>query len=422
MSKNDLPGFNVVGHLRAASGLGNTARLFIDVLTRKGHAVAGLDVDEYADANTAAALPGTPLFPAEQLPFQRTLIVVALARLPHLWIKSGPTLLRAGHRIAGLIFWELPVIPRAWLPSLRLFDAALACSHYVRQAFETAVPEVPTVFAEHPLNPFPTGHRREQTRRRFGIPQAAVAFCCSFDPRSGFVRKNTVGAIAAWRQAFPQTAEACLVIKMNGTANLSEDREYLRLLSEIRSDPRIILIGEQLSHDDVMQLFDCCDVFVSLHRSEGLGLVPMEAMSLGKLVIATGYSGNVTFMTGQNSMPVPYHLIEPRGDVPFFLRKFAGKNAAWAEPDLTAAAAMMRRSANDEALRDQLGRRAASDIAARQQDAWGGKYFDELLFFLDRSDRERERRALRREVLLQELLDPTIRAQNVAKLSGRWKR
>ena len=73
------------------------------------------------------------------------------------------------------------------------------------------------------------------------------------------------------------------------------------------------------------------------HRSRRFiidGLVPMEAMSLGKLVIATGYSGNVTFMTEQNSLSVPYRLVEPAGDVPFFLRRFAGRNAAWAEPDL----------------------------------------------------------------------------------------
>ena len=415
----ELPGFNVVGHLRAASGLGNTARLFIDVLKARGHRVAGMDVDDYDNPDLAVPLDGLELVRADRLPFENSLVIVALGRLPHLWLKSGAALLGEAHRIAGLVFWELQVIPRAWLPSLRLFDVALACSHWVRQAFETAIPEVPTVYAEHPLPRQSPPSDRRQTRAAFGIPLDAVAFCCSFDPRSGFARKNTDGTVKAWRAAFPSTADACLVVKMNGSVGAS-DPEYLKIVAEVQRDPRIIVIQERLAHERVMQLFGCCDVFVSLHRSEGLGLVPMEAMSLGKPVIATGYSGNVTFMTEQNSLSVPYRLVEPAGDVPFFRPRFAGRNAAWAEPDLGAASDLMRRSAQDADLRRRLGERAASDIRSRQETAWAGHCFDQVAGLLARSTRPSLRPGLRRHVALQEIVDPTLRSMNVAKALGRW--
>ena len=359
------------------------------------------------------------LVSADRLPFRHSLAIIALGRLPHIWIKSGPALLADANRIAGLVFWELGVIPKAWLPSLRLFDAALACSHWVRQAIETAVPEVPTVYAEHPLRLERPRCDRTATRNAFGIPRDAVAFCCSFDPRSGFARKNTAGTVKAWRDAFPATSDVCLVIKINSPAGANE-RHYQEIVAEAERDRRIVIIQEQLPHERVMQLFDCCDVFVSLHRSEGLGLVPMEAMSLGKLVIATGYSGNVTFMTEQNSASVPYRLVKPGGDVPFFLRKFAGANAAWAEPDLAAASQLMRRSAQDPALRRRLGERAARDIALRQETAWAGGWLDELVELLDRSTRPKLRRGLRARVMLQEIVDPTLRSANVSKLSRRW--
>jgi glycosyltransferase involved in cell wall biosynthesis len=415
----ELPGFNVIGHLRAASGLGNTARLFIDVLKARGHPVAGMDVDDYDNPDLAVPLDGLEIVPADRLPFENSLVIVALGRLPHLWINSGAALLGDAHRIAGLVFWELQVIPRAWLPSLRLFDVALACSHWVRQALETAIPEVPTAYAEHPLPRQSPPMDRWETRAAFGIPLDAVAFCCSFDPRSGFARKNTDGTVKAWRAAFPSTSDACLVVKMNGAAG-ANDPEYLKLVAEVQRDPRIIVVQEQLAHERVMQLFACCDVFVSLHRSEGLGLVPMEAMSLGKLVIATGYSGNVTFMTEQNSLCVPYRLVEPAGDVPFFLPRFAGRNAVWAEPDLQAASDLMRRSAQDADLRRRLGERAASDIRSRQETAWAGHCFDQVAGLLARSTRPSLRPGLRRQVVLQEIVDPTLRSMNVSKVLGRW--
>ncbi len=55
-----------------------------------------------------------------------------------------------------------------------------------------------------------------------------------------------------------------------------------------------------------------CDCYVSLHRSEGLGLTMGEAMYFGKPVIATAYSGNLDFMTEANSYLVPHAMSRDR--------------------------------------------------------------------------------------------------------------
>jgi hypothetical protein len=98
---------------------------------------------------------------------------------------------------AGVLFWELPVIPRAWVPSLEMFDVVLTCSHYVRQTFEASIPDVPTIFAEHPLRRYQFDDTVAERCRRLGIPSDKTVFCCTFDPRSGFERKNPMGAIRA---------------------------------------------------------------------------------------------------------------------------------------------------------------------------------------------------------------------------------
>ena len=55
-------------------------------------------------------------------------------------------------------------------------------------------------------------------------------------------------------------------------------------------------------------LIAACDSYVSLHRSKGFGLTAAEAMALGKPVIATGYSGNLDYMTPKNSYLVDFEL------------------------------------------------------------------------------------------------------------------
>jgi glycosyltransferase involved in cell wall biosynthesis len=90
---------------------------------------------------------------------------------------------------------------------------------------------------------------------------------------------------------------------------------------------------------------------MSLHRSEGFGLIPATAMLLGRPVVATGWSGNLTFMTPETSALVDYRLVpvvDPRGN-------YEVRHAQWAEPDVEAAATWLRRLGDDAMLRQRMG-------------------------------------------------------------------
>ncbi len=93
-----------------------------------------------------------------------------------------------------------------------------------------------------------------------------------------------------------------------------------------------------------------CDCYVSLHRAEGFGFGMLEAMQLGRPVIATAYSGNMEFCTPDNCYLVDYDLVAvERGEYPGVER-----GSVWADPKIASAAAAMR-----EALynRDETARR-----------------------------------------------------------------
>ena len=101
---------------------------------------------------------------------------------------------------------------------------------------------------------------------------------------------------------------------------------------------------------------DSVDCFGSLHRAEGFGLVIAEAMVRGKVVVATGWSGNMDFMTAENALPVDYTLrVLDRDHGPY------RQGERWAEPALDDAIAKLRQVASDEGLRRRIGQRARHD-------------------------------------------------------------
>jgi glycosyltransferase involved in cell wall biosynthesis len=101
-----------------------------------------------------------------------------------------------------------------------------------------------------------------------------------------------------------------------------------------------------------------CECYVSLHRAEGFGLTMAEAMAIGKPVIATGYSGNVDFMTADNSYLVDHTLRRVGPECEIY-----PPDGEWAEPSVEHAAELMRRVYEDRAESARMGARAAADIA-----------------------------------------------------------
>ena len=105
-------------------------------------------------------------------------------------------------------------------------------------------------------------------------------------------------------------------------------------------DLRIHLVAATHEREELLALYGCCDVFLSLHRSEGFGRGMAEALQLGLDVIATDYGGNTDFCTGPLAHPVRCHEVPiPRGAYP------CADGHVWGEPDLDHAAQLMRQVA-----------------------------------------------------------------------------
>jgi hypothetical protein len=172
-------------------------------------------------------------------------------------------------------------------------------------------------------------------RPELGLPEDRYVFLFCLDLLSVVERKNPVGAIEAFKQAFSPGEGPVLVVKTTNGNSREMDLEMVRYAASGRPD--VVVMDGDFPRPRLGSLMDAADCYVSLHRSEGFGLTMAESMALGKPVIATAYSGNLEFMTDENSFLVPFSWTRvPEGAGPY------PAGTRWAEPDIGAAAAMMR--------------------------------------------------------------------------------
>ena len=137
-----------------------------------------------------------------------------------------------------------------------------------------------------------------------------------------------------------------------------EARERLRNAIGGRDDIRIV--DAMRGAREIAALFRRADCYVSLHRAEGFGLTLAESMALGKPVIATGFSGNMDFMTPANAYLVDWRLTEVGPEAEHY-----PEDGTWAEPSLEHAAQLMREVYGDQEAAAERGARAAADVAAQ---------------------------------------------------------
>ena len=216
---------------------------------------------------------------------------------PHYYASILRDIPRApGRKFVGYSVWETPQLPQRFIGGVRLMDAVWTCSEFSRRAF---FPYVAARLLPHVVErPKVTREDMDWAMNRLGIMEQrrdSYYFYTIVDTVNP--RKNILAMLAAFAAAFPGKEDrVCLVVK-----------QY-RLPQDLSGFPFVIDIPEPLTDGQIAALHVVCDAYVSTHHAEAWGLALSEAMSFGNPVIATGYSGNMEFMTPENSFPVPYKI------------------------------------------------------------------------------------------------------------------
>jgi glycosyltransferase involved in cell wall biosynthesis len=342
-----LPGINLVGYLAGEFGVASASRVMSRVIRGAGIPVANTVLRDTNHRHRAR-----PVDTLDGAPFELSVLMLNADGLVELW--SDPRLAaHHGRRRVGVWYWEVDLLPEPMRGAFDLVDEVWCATSYIQEALQK---HADTPVVKHPLALTPTVSTA-LTRADVGLPQDRFLFGFVFDYASVVDRKNPLGLIHAYREAFGPDDGANLVLKTINADVRSAEAARVRSAADDRDD--IVFLDGFLSPLEMRAFFQLLDCYVSLHRAEGLGLTMASAMAAGVPTVATGWSGNLEFMTSENSVLVPFELREVGdGAAPY------PREATWADPDLGAAARAMREIFHDSAVARSLGHRAQRDMAA----------------------------------------------------------
>lgn len=343
----ELPfGVNFAGYLGGEFGLAESARAFARALASAEipYVLNNVSVrNHWSRADPVGAY-------SEEAPYKFNLIHVNAAESRKFLKKRGRRYLNNRYNI-GLWYWELPEFPEPLHYCFKYFDEIWVTSHFCAESIAKVSP-IPVTRIPYPF--VLDDVQAEPERKRFLIPEGSFVFFFSFDFASNGERKNPLGLVRAFRKAFRDDDDVVLFIK---SINAHLERSKWLELKEAARGAKIRLVDEYMTRSEFLSLMKSCDCYVSLHRSEGVGLGMAEAMCLGKPVIATGWSGNMDFMNHGNSFLVDSKLVELAEDSGPY-----GKGSTWAEPSLDHAAELMRRVFKDREAAMRTARRGAQEL------------------------------------------------------------
>jgi len=272
--------------------------------------------------------------------------------------------IRENDYLIGQFYWELSDVCAIHAPSLSLMDEIWVASEFLAGVYRRRV-GIPVVNMGAVVSPSPSP--KACTRADFGLPEDDYLFLVNFDAGSIVERKNPYAAILAFQEAFPQGDEkAGLVIKTRNLANMgpgADRKHWERSMHRIEKDRRTRVIDATFTEDEMTELYRVTDCYVSLHRSEGFGYGPAEAMYWGKPAIVTAFSGVCDFCTESTARLVDYELIavKPR-EYPYVDSE---GTHFWADPNVRTASRHMRSLYEDPQAGVNLGKQGQRLIRDR---------------------------------------------------------
>jgi len=348
--ESDEPGVNIIGYMYAESGIGQSARSNVDALKASG---VDFSVSDFQKGNVSRMeatfdenLIGEPKYCVN-------LFHINADQMAYLMLHRNDLNVKSKYNI-GYWAWELPDFPTKFAESAKFLDEIWTPSEFCRKAIAAKV-TIPVKVVPHAIT-LPQDFESKSSCKLLDSIENNY-FISVFDCLSVPQRKNIDAVIDAFELAFGVNSQnITLLIK---TSNLEKNKDFQEyLINKIDENPSIKLIDKYLEKEEILTLLKGAKALVSLHRSEGFGLVIAEAMAVGTPVIVTGWSGNMDFTLDSNALIVKYDLIDLDEDHGPYQ-----KGNTWADPDIKHAAELLKDIIEQPILAKQRAEKAREFVA-----------------------------------------------------------
>ena len=191
--------------------------------------------------------------------------------------------------------WETDVLPELYRHSLDSVDEIWTASHFCQNIFNFYYKNVHVI--PHVIEPpvIDTGELKILKRM---IDYDDAEFYYYSITKVNDPRKN-----------FPKLLQLMPKVLQGRNARFIAKTDAPPPRQNVPLGRQLIYLPFNMSGEMIHALHHIGNCYVSPHCSEGWGLCLSDAMAHGNLVVATGYGGNMDFMTKENSLPVGYRMV-----------------------------------------------------------------------------------------------------------------
>lgn len=340
-------GINLIGDIKAETGLGQSIRLLASVMENGNIPFCVKQVNLHGKLNHNDSTWKHKI--AENLEFGINIIHI----IPETWAADYANIdnkIIDSHYNIAYWLWELEEFPDRWLPCIQTVDEIWTPSEFISNSIRKKTSK-PVITVPYGIKMKEDGHL---TREYFHLPQDKFLILTMYDFISVSERKNPNAVIEAYLKAFPiENENVGLIIKVNHI----EEKRLEDLRQRLEHYKNIYFITNNLTRTEVESLLNAVDILISLHRSEGFGLPVAEAMALGKPVISTNWSATTEFMDEKSACLVDYKLIPIKKSIGPYER-----GNYWADADINHAAYYMKKLWEDIGYREEIGKNARNFI------------------------------------------------------------
>lgn len=337
-------GVNLIGHAFEVFGVGEDVRMAALALESAGVPFCVVNVPANNGAGASDRSLEAHTLPHGQVGPYRFNLVCLTSTSHGAWIAREGLAQQRGRTTLVAWPWETQIWPKEWECMIPLADGFWPASTFTAEALKPFShpdrrPLQVMPMAVHIDQPqqYRSEQRRHATRDHWGLDREAFLVLFVFDAKSSLTRKNPWGAIEAFQRAFPQNGPDNVQLVIKVLSPSQPNQEWENLQHHAAADVRLKVIEAELGRSELLELMGACDVFLSLHRSEGFGRGIAEAGILGLQVVCSTWGGNADFCRGEPFYPVPCTPIQISPGC-----YDHAENHWWGEPDLTHAARQLK--------------------------------------------------------------------------------
>jgi glycosyltransferase involved in cell wall biosynthesis len=350
-----MPGVKYIGPVFDGSGYAEAARNYVLSIYRKGYPITLAPIS-FEQSRPDLGKDGEILqsLVNRQLDYDK-IIVHSTPDLWERWVRF-----ERNKHIIGYTVWETSKIHPTWTMSCNRVDEVWLPCEWNMNVFKDSGVTVPLYKIPHAID-VPDLDKVPDFNID-GIGPDDYVFYSIFQWQE---RKNPHGLLSAYNAAFTGIDDVVLVLKTYIHDHADDRGAVIELIKNYRNCinldhyPKIYLIVENMSRENIMGLHKRCDCFSLFQRSEGWGLPHFEAAAMGNPVITPSYGGQSDFLNVDNSYPVDYNLTPVDG---MRWSPYYKGDQLWCEPNLEQAMSQMLHVYNNRDTARAKGLQARADI------------------------------------------------------------